>query len=216
GCRSLMGWMGSLAHPVAVRGDVGQDADCRRVVAEVVDRWGRIDALVNNAGRTRIVPYDDLDGLSAEDFEAIYRTNVVGTYQMTRAAAPHLRAHGLGAVVNVSSTSGADGEGSSMAYAASKGALNTLTLALARALAPQIRVNAVVPGFIASRWFADPLGPEGFDALVERVRDSTPLHRAGTPEDIAVSVVFLCDEGAEHVTGTTLVADAGASLRPRR
>jgi 3-oxoacyl-[acyl-carrier protein] reductase len=198
-----------------VQADVGEDADCRRAVAEVVERWGRLDVLVNNAGRTKIVSHDDLDGLTADDFAAIYRTNVIGAYQMTRAAVPHLRANGLGAVVNTSSTSSMDGQGSSIAYAASKGALNTLTISLARALAPEIRVNAVVPGFIGTRWFSDPLGEQGYDALVERVAGSTPLRRAGTPEDIAVSVVFLCDEGAEHITGTTLVADAGASLKPR-
>jgi 3-oxoacyl-[acyl-carrier protein] reductase len=128
---------------------------------------------------------------------------------------PHMRERGYGAVVNVSSTSSLDGEGSSIAYAASKGALNTLTVSLSRALAPEIRVNAVVPGFIGTRWFSGPLGDEAYQQLVGRVQQTTPLRRAGTPEDIAVSVVFLCDEGAEHITGTTLVSDAGASLKPR-
>jgi 3-oxoacyl-[acyl-carrier protein] reductase len=200
---------------VALRGDVGDDAACRAVAAEVAQRWGRIDVLVNNAGRTRIVPHSDLDGLTAEDFEAIYRTNVIGTYQMTRAVVPHMREVGYGAVVNVSSTSSLDGEGSSIAYAASKGALNTLTVSLSRALAPEIRVNAVVPGFIGTRWFSGPLGQERYEELVGRVEKTTPLRRAGTPEDIAVAVVFLCDEGAEHITGTTLVSDAGASLKPK-
>jgi|SRR4051794_2101597 3-oxoacyl-[acyl-carrier protein] reductase len=201
---------------VAVRGDVGDDTACRAVAAEVAGRWGRIDVLVNNAGRTRIVAHSDLDALTAEDFELSYRTNVIGTYQMTRAVAPHMREVGYGAVVNVSSTSSLDGEGSSMAYAASKGALNTLTLSLSRALAPEIRVNAVIPGFIGTRWFSGPLGEQRYGELVARVEQTTPLRRAGSPEDIAVSVVFLCDEGAEHITGTTLVADAGASLKPQR
>lgn len=201
---------------VALRGDVDDDDACRAVAAEVAQRWGRIDVLVNNAGRTRIVSHSDLDALTADDFASIYRTNVIGTYQMTRAVVPHMREVGYGAVVNVSSTSSMDGEGSSIAYAASKGALNTLTLSLSRALAPEIRVNAVVPGFIGTRWFSGPLGQEGYEALRGQVERSTPLRRAGTPEDIAVSVVFLCDEGAEHITGTTLVADAGASLKPRR
>ena len=88
-------------------------------------------------------------------------------------------------------------------------------MSLSRALAPEIRVNAVVPGFIGTRWFSGPLGQDRYEDLVGRVERTTPLRRAGTPEDIAVSVVFLCDEGAEHITGTTLVADAGASLKPR-
>jgi 3-oxoacyl-[acyl-carrier protein] reductase len=200
---------------VALRGDVGDDAACRAVAAEVARRWGRVDVLVNNAGRTRIVPHADLDGLTGEDFADSYRTNVIGTYQMTRAVVPHMRAVGYGAVVNVSSTSSLDGEGSSIAYAASKGALNTLTVSLSRALAPEIRVNAVVPGFIGTRWFSGPLGQDRYEDLVDRVERTVPLRRAGTPEDIAVAVVFLCDEGAEHITGTTLVSDAGATLRPK-
>ena len=199
---------------LTVRGDVAEDADCRRVADEVAGRWGRVDVLVNNAGRTKIVPARDLDGLDAEDFLDIYRVNVVGAFQMTRALAPHLRAHGRGAVVTISSTSSTDGSGSSMAYAASKAALNTLTVSLARALAPEIRVNAVLPGFIGTRWYSDPLGQQTLDDMVEEFRRTTPLRRAGTPEDIATSVVFLCDEGAEHITGSCLVSDAGAALKP--
>jgi 3-oxoacyl-[acyl-carrier protein] reductase len=199
---------------IAVQGDVGEDADCRRVAEEVAARFGRIDVLVNNAGTTKMVDHRDLEGLDGADFLDIYRVNVVGTYQMTRAVAPHMRAAGAGAVVNVSSTSSTDGSGSSMAYAASKAALNTLTISLARSLAPEVRVNAVLPGFIATRWYSDPLGQDTLDSMVTQFAQSTPLRRAGMPEDIAVPIVFLCDEGAEHITGALLTSDAGATLKP--
>jgi 3-oxoacyl-[acyl-carrier protein] reductase len=201
---------GGEAH--ALQGDVGQDEDCRRLVAGTVARWGRVDVLVNNAGRTKMVAHGDLDGLDADDFLAIYRTNVVGAYQMVRACAPHMKAQGYGAIVNVSSIGGLLGIGTSMAYSASKGALNTLTMSMARALGPELRVNAVCPGFIATRWFSDPLGDEQFHRMVAQQAGLTPLHRAGVPEDIAKAVVFLADEGAEHITGVTLISDAGMHL----
>ncbi|WP_344414232.1 SDR family oxidoreductase [Pseudonocardia ailaonensis] len=195
---------------ITVQGDVGDDAACRAVADEVVARFGRIDVLVNNAGRTKAADHRDLDALDGGDFLDLYRVNVVGAFQMTRAVAPHLRAQGAGAVVNVSSTSSTDGSGSSMAYAASKAALNTLTISLARSLAPEVRVNAVLPGFIATGWY----DAATRDSLADEFRTRTPLRRAGTAEDIAVSVVFLCDEGARHITGSLLVSDAGATLKP--
>src|SRR6185436_17372591 len=100
------------------------------------------------------------------------------------------------------------GVGSSVAYAASKGALNTMTKSLARALAPEIRVNAVCPGFIGTRWFSERFGPETYARIVEHNVQSTPLHRAGTPEDVADAVLFFCGEGAMHITGETLLSDA--------
>ncbi|CAN0494176.1 unnamed protein product, partial [Phaeothamnion confervicola] len=146
------------------------------------------------------------------EFHYIYGLNVVGPYQMTRAVTPAMKAQGKGAIVNVSSIAGVTGIGSSIAYAASKGALNTMTLSLARALAPEIRVNAVCPGFIGTRWFSDRMDDAGFQGMVEQQRKITPLKRAGTPDDIADSVVFFCAEGAEHITGETLLTDAGMHL----
>ena len=132
------------------RADVSVDEDCRRMASEAVAKWSRIDGLVNNAGQSVFASSADLEALSAEDFLRIYSVNVVGAYQMTRAVAPHLKTQGRGAIVNVSSISSLTGAGSSIAYAASKGALNTLTLSLARALAPEIRVNAVLPALFPS------------------------------------------------------------------
>ncbi|WP_421863880.1 SDR family NAD(P)-dependent oxidoreductase [Parvibaculum sp.] len=194
------------------QGDVGEDADCRRIVDETVKKWGRVDVLVNNAGGTKFANHAELDELNAEDFLWIYKVNVVGAYQMIRACAPHMREARKGSVVNISSIAGVTGIGSSVAYAASKGALNTMTLSLARSLAPKIRINAVCPGFIGTRWFSDRFGSQTFEGIKRQQEESTPLQRAGTPEDIATAVVFFCGEGSDHITGETLITDAGMHL----
>lgn len=195
-----------------VQADVARDDECRRMAAEAISRWGRIDMLVNNAGTTKFADHADLDALNEDDFINIYRVNVIGAYQMIRACAPHLKETGFGRVVNVSSIAGVLGVGSSIAYAASKGALNTLTKSLARSLSPEIRVNAVCPGFIGTRWFSDRFGPESFSRIVEHNINSVPLHRAGTPEDVAEVVSFFCGEGARHITGETMLIDGGHHL----
>ncbi|MDP1627160.1 SDR family NAD(P)-dependent oxidoreductase [Parvibaculum sp.] len=197
---------------ILAQGDVGEDADCRRIVQAAVDKWGRVDVLVNNAGGTKFANHAELDELNAEDFLWIYKVNVVGAYQMIRACAPHMKQAGKGSVVNISSIAGVTGIGSSVAYAASKGALNTMTLSLARSLAPVIRVNAVCPGFIGTRWFSDRFGTQTFEGIKRQQEESTPLRRAGTPEDIATAVVFFCGEGSDHITGETLITDAGMHL----
>ena len=194
------------------QGDVGEDADCRRIVQQAVDKWGRVDVLANNAGGTKFADHAKLDELNAEDFLWIYKVNVVGAYQMIRACEPHMKKAGKGSVVNISSIAGVTGIGSSVAYAASKGALNTMTLSLARSLAPVIRVNAVCPGFIGTRWFSDRFGTQTFEGIKRQQEETTPLRRAGTPEDIAAAVVFFCGEGSDHITGETLITDAGLHL----
>jgi len=198
---------------VALQADVGEDADCRRLADDVVAAWGRIDILVNNAGTTKFNAHANLEGLSADDFLNIYRVNVVGAYQMLRACAPKLKESGRGAVVNVASLAGIMGIGSSAAYAASKGALITLTKSMARALAPEIRVNAVCPGYVATRWFRDRLGSdEKFAQFTEARAQATPLKHAGAPEDIADGVVFFCAEAPSVVTGEALIMDSGLHL----
>ena len=199
------------AEAVVVQGDVGELADCRRICA-AASRFGRIDALFANAGTSRIVSHQDLDALTADDFLTIYRTNVVGAYQTIAAARGLLEASDRAAVVTTSSVAGVTGAGSSIAYVASKGALNAMTKALARALAPKIRVNALCPGFIDSPWF-DKLGyPGGAAALRDHIARTTPLRAASTPEDLAGSALFLASLAARHVTGETLLADAGLHL----
>ena len=204
-CRELGG------DAILCRADVSVDEDCRRMAAEALARWGRIDGLVNNAARSKIVPHDDLEGLSDEDFNQIFAVNVVGAYQMVRAVTPAMKEQGRGAIVNISSGSGFSGSGSSIAYAASKGALNTMTLSLARALAPEIRVNAVCPGVMQTRWWREGLGEENYNAFIERYAQRTPLQAAGHPDIVAEPVVWLL-EGAEHVTGETIMVDAGSHL----
>ncbi len=202
------------ADVVCVQADVSQDADCRKLADAAIKKWGGVDILVNNAGVTKFAALGDLDALTAEDFLHIYRTNVVSAFQMTRAVAPSMKERGRGAVVNVSSIAGIRGIGSSVAYAASKGALNTMTYSLAMGLAPEIRVNAVCPGFIGTRWFRDRFGEEGYAGLVKMQEKTTPLQQAGTPELVAKAVLFFAGPGADNITGETLLSDAGMHLGP--
>lgn len=197
---------------VAAKGDVGEDQDCRRLAQLAFDLGGSIDMLVNNAGATKFAAHSDLDALSADDFLSIYRTNLVGAYQMIRAVEPAMKAVGRGAVVNVASIAGLFGGGSSTAYSSSKGALINLTKTMARALAPAIRVNVVCPGFIATRWYEDRLSPADYRALLQRMSDVLPLAQPGTAEEVADGILFFCAEGANLVTGETLIMDGGAHL----
>jgi 3-oxoacyl-[acyl-carrier protein] reductase len=201
--------MAAGAEAILAQGDVGDDSVCHAIAAKAAP-FGRIDTLFNNAGITRSVKHENLDGLSGDDFLAIYRVNVVGAYQMIRAARTLLKAAAPGAVVNTSSIAGITGGGSSVAYSASKAALNNMTLSLAKALAPHIRVNALCPGFIDSPWF-DKLGTNT-ERLREKIRETTPLQAASTPEDVAEGALFLGSRAARHVTGETLLVDAGLHL----
>lgn len=196
----------------AVKANVGEDSDCRALVAAAVDKFGGVDVLVNNAGITKFAKHTDLDALDAEDFLKLYRVNVVAVYQMTRAAQPHLAAGGKGSVVNVSSIAGVTGIGSSIAYASTKGALNTMTLSLARALAPNIRVNAVCPGYIGSGWFTKYQGNEVESQTAEQVAKTVPLRVTSMPEDIAESILFFAGPESRHVTGEFMIIDAGMHL----
>lgn len=198
---------------IAVAADVSDDAACRSLVEAATDKWGRLDILVNNAGTTKFMDHANLDGLDKTDFEDIYALNTIGPYQMIRAAQPHLKACGAGSVVNISSVAGVRGVGSSIAYVASKGALNSMTLALARALGDDhIRVNAVCPGFVGTDWFRNALGEEVFDRIVEGQKNATPMHRAGTPDDVSGPILFFANRASVHVTGQLLVVDAGLLL----
>ena len=196
----------------SVKASVAEFADCQRLVAETVETLGGVDVLVNNAGVTKMADQNNLDALDAEDFERIYRVNVIGAYQMVRAARAALEVSGEGAVVNVSSIAGMRGMGSSMAYAASKGALNTLTLSLARTLGPKIRVNAVCPGYIASGWFTKWGDKDAEDAVARNVAQTTPLQRIATPEDIAELIMFLASPASRNITGELILSDAGMHL----
>ena len=192
---------------LVIQADIASNQQCQEMVEKVVGRWGRIDALVNNAGTTRFCDFANLDGLTKEDFLFLYEVNVVGAFQMTRAAVPHLRQAIDPVIVNTSSISAISGVGSSIAYAASKGALSTMTLSLAHALSPGIRVNAVCPGFIQGRWTKDFLG-DRYETVREKVESATLLNKTSTPDDIAHSIVYLI-ESAAMVTGQIMVVDGG-------
>lgn len=200
------------AEVAIAQGDVAEDADCR-AIANAAARFGRIDALANNAGITKQAQnHADLDALTKEDFLRLYAVNAVGPFQMIRACRALLEAAETPSVLMTSSIAAVTGIGSSVAYAASKGALNTMTLSLARALAPKIRVNAICPGFIDTRWFSDAFSAETTQRIRDNVIKSTPLKAASKPEDIADAALFLISDAARHVTGETLMIDAGLHL----
>ena len=199
---------------IAVQGDVGEDADCRRVAKAVLDKWGRIDALVNSAGTTKFVAHGDLEGLSADDILGIFRINFVGPFQMIRACAPALK-EARGCVVNLSSVASVLGTGSSVAYAASKAALETMTLSLARALGPEVRMNVVAPGYVLTPWQVAAHGADGAAQHEKRFAERAPLKAAAEPQDAADAIVWLI-EGARRVTGQIIYVDAGMHIATPR
>lgn len=198
---------------IAVKADVSDDAQCRALVKAAIDKWGRLDGLVNNAGATKFVPHADLDGLMAEDFQRIYATNVIAPFQMCRAAAPELKKT-RGAVVNVSSLASFLGTGSSMAYAASKGALNTISMSLARVMAPEVRVNVLAPGFVETPWLVQGYG-ERYPRIKEAYEGIAPMKSVAMPADVAGAIAWLLD-GAAQVTGQVLYVDGGTHVATPR
>jgi 3-oxoacyl-[acyl-carrier protein] reductase len=192
------------------QGDVSDDQACRAIVRAAIERQGRIDALVNNAGVTVYSGRDDWDALDAEAFKRVYEVNTIGAFQMVRAAAPYLRQR-KGAIVNVSSAAGVLGRGSSVPYTLSKAALNALTLYLARTLAPDVRVNAVCPALVTSDWFKKGLGEEAYLNIQDAFTSSSPLRKPNTPQDVAEAVVWFIEKGAT-VTGELLLMDSGLHL----
>ena len=181
------------------------DADVRAMLARCRSEFGRLDVLVNNAAITHFIDHTDLEAMTEEKWDRIFEVNLKGAFFVSRAAMPLLQASGNGAIVNVASVAGLAGAGSSIAYAASKGALITMTKSLARAFAPHVRVNAVCPGVIESRWLDD--HPE----MIQSAIKVTPLKRASTTDDIADVVTFLaCDAGM--MTGQALTVDGGRSM----
>ena len=199
------------AQVIALQADVSNDLDCKATINKAIEKWNRIDALINNAGTTKFVwDHSDLNSLDAADFQHIYAVNVVGPFQMVKASKEHLLKSANPCVVNVSSIGGIKGIGSSLAYASSKGALNSMTLSMARNLGP-IRVNAVCPGFIEGEWLKKGMGPEMYEAVKLRVQTTTPLKKTCTPESVAEVIVNLI-ETSELMTGQLVTVDGGASL----
>jgi ketoreductase RED2 len=190
-----------------VQGDIAEPDQARRLVEDAAERFGRLDVLVNNAGWTQVVPHADLDALTDEVFRRTLDVNVLGTWSVTRAAMPLLQASaadgGTGCVVNVTSAAGVRPQGSSIAYAMSKAAVNHMTLLLAKACAP-VRVNAVAPGLVVTPWTAD------WTERRAEVERTAPLHRAASPDDVAEAVIGFVRN--RHVTGQVLLVDGGMGL----
>ena len=193
--------------------DLADPAAAAAAIGALVDGLGGLDALVNNAGTTKFVKHADLEGLSAADYERILGINLVGPFQMVRACRDALKAS-RGAVVNVSSVAAARGTGSSIAYAASKSALNTMTQSLARALGPEIRVNSVAPGFVRTPW-QEAQGKDVTDETERKFAAAAPLAKPVDAADVADAVAWLI-EGARSTTGVTILVDCGIHLATAR
>ncbi len=199
------------AEVFALQADVANDVDCISTINKAIEKWNRIDALVNNAGTTKFAwDHSDLNSLDANDFQNIYAVNVVGPFQMVKAAKEHLLKSSNPCVVNISSIAGIKGIGSSVAYASSKGALNTMTLSMARNLGP-IRVNAVCPGFIEGEWLKKGMGIEMYEGTKEHIQNTAPLRKTCSPESIAEVIVNLIEK-SELMTGQLVTVDGGVSL----
>lgn len=189
---------------IAIRTDVADDAQVRRMMAEVVEAFGNITYLVNNAGITRQLPFADLEAIADDTWDELFAVNVKGAFNCSRAAAPYLRATPGSAIVNVGSIAGETGYGSSLPYAVSKAALHGMTKSLARALAPDIRVNCIAPGAVETRWWS------GNETKMRQLSGNLPLQRISTPEDIAESICLLLT--ARSITGQIVKAENGQTL----
>ncbi len=196
---------------IACRADVADDAAVRAMTNTALKEFGRLDVLVNNAGTTTFVNHADLEKVTEEDWDRILAVNVKGTFFCTRAATPALKDSADGEIVNVSSVAGVAATGSSIPYCASKAAVNNMTIALARVLAPEVRVNAVAPGAISGRWLKGGLG-EAYDQVMGGIASQVPLKATCTPEDVADAIVGLIT-GSDLVTGQVLVCDGGMLIR---
>jgi len=188
-----------------VQADIADPDEARRLVADAVAAHGRLDLLVNNAGTTEVIAHPDFDAVTPEVWRRILDTNVVGTWSVTVAAMPHLRANGDGSVVNVSSVAGHSARGSSIPYAVSKAAVSHMTELMANVVGPEVRVNAVAPGLVDTPWTAD------WDVVRTFVQTQAPLQRSGTPEDIAHVILGLLT--ARYMTGEIVMVDGGLRLR---
>ena len=186
-----------------VQADISIGADCTRLIGEVLNRYGALDVLVNNAGTTKLIPHYDLEAASVDVWREIFEVNVFGTWSLSVAAMEALRAT-EGSIVNVSSIAGVRPTGSSIPYAASKAALNHMTALLAKVVGPEVRVNAVAPGMVDTPWTAN------WDTIRARVSELAPLKRTGTPSDVADVIVALAS--TPYVTGQVVCVDGGLSL----
>lgn len=185
--------------------DISQDAEARKMIDFVRDRWGRLDVLVNNAGWSKVTPHHKLEELTDDIWDRTLNTNLRGAFYCARAAVPLMERSGGGSIINNTSASAWSGAGSSIVYSASKAAMVNMTKSLARALAPQIRVNAIAPGLVHTRFAGWP------ESTFEYGSEDTPLQRLATAEEVASVVLFLAAD-ATAITGETILIDGGRTL----
>ena len=195
----------SLPDAIYVQADIADEQQGKRVVDAALERWGHLDVLVNNAGTTEVIPHADLDAAGLDVWHRIFEVNLFGTWLISRAAVPALRSS-QGSIINITSVAGNRPTGSSIPYAASKAALNHLTRLLAKALGPDVRVNAIAPGLVDTPWTAD------WDAIRATVERVAPLRRSGRPDDITDMAVTLAV--ASYITGEVVMIDGGLNLGP--
>jgi 3-oxoacyl-[acyl-carrier protein] reductase len=189
---------------IAIQADISQDREVRKMIDQIVQQCGTVDLLVNNASITRHIPLDDLEAATEEVWDELYAVNVKGMFYCARAVAPWMKKNKQGAIVNVGSIAGLTGAGSSLPYAVSKAAVHGLTKSLARALAPEIRVCSVVPGAVATRWWA------GQEERMRQLSNNLLLQRIATPDDIARLICAVLEQ--ESMTGQIITVDSGQTL----
>ncbi|HET8913914.1 MAG TPA: SDR family NAD(P)-dependent oxidoreductase [Ktedonobacteraceae bacterium] len=189
---------------IAIKADVSQDSEVRAMVAAIVQEWGTVDLLVNNASITRHIPISDLEAVTDDAWDALLDVNVKGMFYCARAVAPLMKQKKQGAIVNVGSIAGLTGVGSSLPYAVSKAAVHGLTKSLAQALAPEIRVSSVAPGAVITRWWA------GNEERMNALSRHTLLQRLAAPEDIATLICAALEQ--EAMTGQIITVDSGQTL----
>jgi ketoreductase RED2 len=190
-------------NSIYLQGDVSSGADCTSLIATVLERYERLDVLVNNAGTTKLIPHHDLEAASVDVWRQIFEVNVFGTWQLSIAAMDALKTN-KGSIVNVSSVAGLRPTGSSIPYAASKAALNHMTVLLAKVVGPDVRVNAVAPGLIDTPWTLT------WDVVRGFVQGTAPLRRTGTPDEVAEVITALAD--STYVTGQVVAVDGGYTI----
>ncbi len=196
----------------AHQADVSVDQECREMVQAAVEKFGGLNVLVNCAGTTEFVAAEDLERVTDQMWDRIMGVNVKGPFQCARAAKEPMLASGGGCIVNVSSVAARIASGSSIPYCASKAALDNVTIALARVLAPHIRVNGVAPGFIAGRWLQQGLGT-AYERVKQNFEQNMPLQKVCEPEDVASAILGFIT-GSNLITGQTLVIDGGMLISP--
>lgn len=192
------------SRAMAVQAPIEDARSVDSMIDSVVGAWGRIDYLINNAGVTRQLRFDDLEGITDDAWNDLFAVNVKGTFNCCRAAAPHLKRQQGASIVNVGSVAGETGYGSSLPYAVSKAAVHGLTRSLARALAPKVRVNCIAPGAVETRWW------RGHEDKMRALSGHLALQRISSPEDIAQLILMLLN--AESMTGQIVRAYNGQTL----